>query len=68
MPNWKKKLFDPSTKKNGCEFQIFNIRPHSAVDSAQWDLGMTKGQQCLWICGKSGNTWNENETTDGSMC
>ncbi len=40
MPNWRKKwfcAFDPLTKKNGCKFLTFYIRPHSAVDSAQWD-------------------------------
>ncbi len=36
----KKKWFDPSTKKNGNEFQKNYIRPHSAVDSAQWDWGI----------------------------
>ncbi len=37
----EKKLFDPSTKRNGHEFQKIYIRPHSAVDSAQWDWGIT---------------------------
>ncbi len=44
MPNWSKKwfcAFDPLTKTNGHEFQTFYIRPRSAVDSAQWDWGMT---------------------------
>ncbi len=27
-------------KKNGREFLTFYIRPHSAVDSAQWDWGI----------------------------
>ncbi len=36
----KKKWFDPSTKKNGHEFQNVYIRPHSAVNSAHWDWGM----------------------------
>ncbi len=31
------------TKKNGREFLTFYIRPHSAVDSAQWDWGNTYG-------------------------
>ncbi len=35
MPNWKKKKFDASTKKNGHEFNFFYICPDSAVDSAQ---------------------------------
>ncbi len=35
----KKELFDPSTKKNEHEFQNVYVRPRSAVDSAQWDLG-----------------------------
>ncbi len=48
MPNWKKKLFDPSTKKNGCQFQIFYIRPSSAVDSAQWNLGIILHLNPYW--------------------
>ncbi len=32
--------FDPPTKKNGHEFQSFYIRPHSGVDSGQWDWGI----------------------------
>ncbi len=28
------------TKKNGHKFLTFYIRPHSAVDSAQWDCGL----------------------------
>ncbi len=43
MLNWKKKWFDPSTKRNGHEFQKIYIRLHSAVDSAQWDWGITTG-------------------------
>ncbi len=34
---WERNWFDPSTKKNGHEFQKFYIRPHSA----QWDWGIT---------------------------
>ncbi len=37
----KKKWFDPSTKRNGHEFQKIYIRPHSAVDSSQWDWGIS---------------------------
>ncbi len=33
--------FDPLTKKNGGKFQTFYIHPCSAVDSAQWDWGIT---------------------------
>ncbi len=31
------------TKKNGREFLSYYIRPHSAVDSAQWDWGIRAG-------------------------
>ncbi len=43
MSNWKKRrfyAFDPPIKKNGYEFQTFYIRPHSGVDSGQWDWGI----------------------------
>ncbi len=47
--NWKQKWFDPSTKKNGREFQLFYIRPCSAVDSAQWDMGIRQiGWPAVW--------------------
>ncbi len=38
----KKKLFDPSTKKNGCEFHNFYIRPHPELHYWQCDLGITE--------------------------
>ncbi len=33
-------------KKNAREFQKIYIRPRSAVDSAQWDLGITMQSNC----------------------
>ncbi len=36
--NWKIYMICLFLNKNWCEFQIFYIRPHSAADSAQWDL------------------------------
>ncbi len=46
-PSKKRERFDPSTKKSGREFQIVYICPHSAVDSAQWDLGI-RCILCSW--------------------
>ncbi len=37
--------FDPPPKKNGHEFQSFYIRPHSGVDSGQWDWGITRNEK-----------------------
>ncbi len=52
----KKQLFDPSTKKNAHEFQKVYIRPHLAVDSAQWDYkactdGGSQNRYSKWVGG-----------------
>ncbi len=56
----EKSLICHFTKRNWHEFQTFYIRPHSAVHSAQWDLGIMKilhhknvqefllSYKCLW--------------------
>ncbi len=36
------------TNKNGHGFQNVYIRPRSAVDSAQWDLGITRMRRTLF--------------------
>ncbi len=40
---WKIYMIRPFPNKNWWEFQIFYIRPYSAVHSAQWDLDITMG-------------------------
>ncbi len=40
-------MIRPFPNKNWREFQIFYIRPISAVDSAHWDLGITGGKPVL---------------------
>ncbi len=38
--NWKLYMICPFPNKNWCECQKFYIHPRSAVDLAQWDLGI----------------------------
>ncbi len=39
--NWKIYMIRPFPNKNWHEFQRFYIGPRSAVDSSEWDLGIT---------------------------
>ncbi len=50
---WKNYMIHPFPNKNCRTFQMFYIHPCSAVDSAQWDLGIYQGpifqQSQVWV-------------------
>ncbi len=59
--NWEIYMIRPFPNKNWCEFQKFYIRPCSAVDSAQWDLGISKGMSQGAVSGPSMFTFLIND-------